>query len=329
MKIFAPMLPILLLLAGEVLADDSQPFEYRTITRADLDRVLADWRNRDLSAKNVTVIHQEDYDGFRLLIVRHDVASRAHFGAIFVPDVENLAAAPVVVLPDGLQQYNPTFDIELNIKKFQSLESLKGFVKILPAFRGRFMSYQDNGWFSRGDFCDAYDGPTDDSIAMLNAAEHLLPEVSFDKVLVWGGSRGGNTALLMAVRDPRVNTVIAMAGPVDFYRKDWQVEGTNQYRCQFFDEKSERESRHRMLASSPLFFEPERNLEDVFLHHDEGDDVVHVWNAHEMAEHLDFHSVNVTKYIYPTQGHGAMLGDASFWGNVETGISEFLDNIGY
>ena len=329
MKKVIAVLFIPLLSAAGVRAAETPSFSYGPVTPADLERVQADWENRDLRARNVKVIHEEGRDGFTLLIVRHDVSSRAHFGAIFVPDVDDLSNVPVVVLPDGLEQNNPVFDLELNIRKFQSYEPLKGFIKILPAFRGRFMSYRDNGWFSRGDFCDAYDGPADDSIAMLNASQQLLPKASFHKVLVWGGSRGGNTALLMAVRDPRIHTVIALGAPVDFYREDWQVEGSNQYRCQFFDEKSEEESRNRMLASSPLFYSPHNKLEEVFLHHDGKDEIVPVWNAREMAAQLESHSIDVTTYVYPDGGHGAMVGEESFWNNVEASILSFLRNAGH
>jgi dipeptidyl aminopeptidase/acylaminoacyl peptidase len=205
--------------------------------------------------------------------------------------------------------------------------SLDGFIKIVPAFRGRSMNYQGESWFSRGDFCDAYDGPADDSIAMLNVAASLFPEVDFRKVLVWGMSRGGNTALLMAIRDPRISTVIAAAGPVDFYRESARVMYEEQYECQFFDGKSEQESRERMLASSPLFFRPHANLEDVFLHHAAQDEVVPVWNTHEIAAHLETFSVDVTTFIYPVEGHGAIVGDETFWSNIRASVSAFLSNI--
>lgn len=327
---------ILFSLAGASQANEPESFDYRAITRADLDRVREDWAGRDLSAKNVLVIHEEKREDFTLMIVRHDVGKRAHFGAIFVPNIEDLQSAPVIVLPDGLEQHNPIFDVELKIrmhqeyaprKIYEPLDTLKGFVQIIPAFRGRFTSYEDNGWFSRGDFCDAYDGAADDTIALLNAAQQLLTDVSFENVLLWGGSRGGNTALLMAARDPRVTTVIAAAAPVDFYRKSWQFDDSNQYRCQFFDGKTEQESRQRMLASSPLFYEPNANLEHVFLHHDEGDDIVPLWNAQEIATHLESHSVDVTLFEYPTEAHGAMLGDESFWLNLQFGITSYQRNL--
>ena len=113
-----------------------------------MDGVQKDWQKRDLRARNVKVVHEEDRDGFKLLVVQHDISSRAHFGALFVPDVDDLSDVPVIVLPDHLEQGNPTIDIERNIDKYQSYEPLAGFIKILPGFRGRIVDYKDRGWFS-------------------------------------------------------------------------------------------------------------------------------------------------------------------------------------
>jgi predicted esterase len=321
-----------------VRSAETPAFNYRPVEQADLERVRTEWASRDLRARAVEVFHEEDKEGFKLLLLRHEVLGRTHYGAIFLPKIDDLAKAPVVVLPDGLDQGNPAFDIETEISKYQVhgqqllyplkvLYPLEAFIRLIPAFRGRSMRYNGNSWFSRGDFCDSYDGAADDSIAMLNAAEQLLPEVDFSKVLVWGNSRGGNTALLMAVRDPRINTVIAVAGPVDFYRESARVMYEQQYECQFFDGKSEQESRDRMIASSPLFFRPNENLEAVFLHHASQDDVVPVWNTHKMAAHLESYSVDVRASVYPLEGHGAIVVAEDFWSNMNAGITRFLDNI--
>lgn len=303
---------------------EAESFEYRPATPAELGRVEAEWRSRDLRARNVQILYEEEVDGGRVMIVRHDMPSSvAHFGAIIVPDVDDLSSAPVVVLPDGLEQNNPTIDVAANIRKYRTFEPVDGFVLVIPSFRGRSMGYGNNAWFSRGDFCDAWDGPADDSIALLNAAEELLPEVSFEEVLVWGGSRGGNVAFLMAMRDSRVNTVIAIAAPTDFYRESWQIEGVDQYRCQFFDGRSEEEARHLILASSPLHFEPRDTLKHVIIHHDAGDNIVPVWNAREMADHLESLSVDVTLHVYPTEGHGHLAGEDSFWQNMREDVAAF------
>ena len=325
MKAMAAWATCLLLAPSASFGIEPESFEYRAVTQADLTKVESQWRSRELRARNVKIVEEDEIDGGgKVMIVRHEIDSRAHFGAIIIPDREDLSTAPVVVLPDHLEQNNPTIDIEANITKYRSVELVDNFVWVLPSFRGRFLAYKDNGRFSRGDFCDAWDGPTDDTIAMLNVAEELLPEVNFEEVLVWGGSRGGNTAYLMAARDPRVHTVIAIAAPVDFYRESWQ-RGSGQYRCHFFDGRNEQQARHDMLASSPLFFEPHDALQRVIIHHDEGDDIVQPWNAREMAEHLQSHSVDVTLHIYPTEGHGHLAAEEEFWENMRENVSEFVE----
>lgn len=318
-------LPLLfLVIAAEAQCVEPAEFQYRTVTQIDLEKVLAEWRSRDLEAKDVRIVFELSNDDYRLIVVQHYLESKAHFGAIVVPNLENVAELPVAVIPDGLYQGSPTFDIEQAIAKYRSFEPLRGFIKIFPGFRGRVIATEDRVWFSRGDFCDAYDGPTDDSIAMLNVTEDMFPDINFNDVLVWGESRGGTVGLLMAVRDERINTVIAIGAPTDFYRASWQVPGSDQYRCQFFDGHTDEQARQRILASSPLFFLPTQNLNTVALHHDAGDEVVLVWNAHEVETHLKSHAVHVDKNIYPTEWHGAMVAEPEFWENVEADIADFL-----
>lgn len=317
--------PILFfVLASDARSVEPADFEYRTIQQADLDRVLTEWESRDLGAKNARTVYEQENDDYTLFVVQHELNSRAHFGAIVVPKTGRLDELPVAVIPDGLYQGSPTFDVEQAIEKYQSFAPLRGFIKILPGFRGRVVSTEEQVWFSRGDFCDAFDGATDDSIAMLNVAEQMFPDIDVNRVMVWGESRGGNVGLLMAVRDERVNTVIAIGAPTDFYRASWQVPDSDQYRCQFFDGFTEEAARQRMLASSPLLFAPGPNVSKVALHHDGGDEVVLAWNAHEIESHLKAHDVVVEKNVYPTDWHGAMVGEPEFWTNVEADIAEFL-----
>jgi dipeptidyl aminopeptidase/acylaminoacyl peptidase len=118
-----------------------------------------------------------------------------------------------------------------------------------------------------------------------------------------GGSRGGNIALLLAVRDPRVTVASAASAPTDFYRADVAAHYTRQYQCQFIDGKTPEESRRRMLASSPLRFPILRNVTRVYLDHGGIDDVVPPWNAEEMAAALRAQAVNLEYHLYPGYGH--------------------------
>jgi len=183
-------------------------FDYRPVTNQDIEAVLAEWASRDLSRANAEVIYEEDGEDYRFLIVEHDVQGKVHFGGMLLPDTDDLSGAPVELLADGLNQGSPSIGLN-NVVISTNLKSPphSSFIEIWPSFRGRSLTYEGAGYFfSEGDFCDAFDGATDDAIALLNVAEKLFPEANFEEVLVNGGSRGGTVAQLMGVRDPRVNT---------------------------------------------------------------------------------------------------------------------------
>lgn len=112
MKRIVLILTVIFLTATIAIGVESKEFDYRPITQSDLDQVRKDWANRDVAAHNAKVIYEENREGFSLLIVQHEISSRAHFGAIFVPAVDDLSTAPVVILPDHLEQGNPTIGVK-------------------------------------------------------------------------------------------------------------------------------------------------------------------------------------------------------------------------
>lgn len=113
------LLLTLIFMSPDVRSAETPAFNYRPVEQADLERVRTEWASRDLRARAVEVFHEEDKEGFKLLLLRHEVLGRTHYGAIFLPEIDDLAKAPVVVLPDGLDQGNPAFDIETEISKYQ------------------------------------------------------------------------------------------------------------------------------------------------------------------------------------------------------------------
>jgi dienelactone hydrolase len=305
-------------------------FDYRPVTSQDIEAVLAEWAARDLPPTNAEVIYEEDGEDYRFLIVKHEVQGKVHFGGMLLPDTNDLSGAPVELLADGLNQGSPSIDLN-NMVISSNLKSPphSSFIKIWPSFRGRSLSYEGAGYFfSEGDFCDAFDGATDDAIALLNVAEELFPEANFENILVNGGSRGGTVALLMGVRDPRVNTIIAADAPADFYDEFWNREERKnyQYQCQFLNRKTETEARLRMLASSPLHFAPQESVENVYIHHGEDDTIVPVSQAIEMAGHLESFGVHVETFIYPDTGHGEYHPEKR--PNILSEVAEFSERLG-
>lgn len=298
----APVALVLSACGGGDEAPAASSFDYTPPTSAQLREIQTLWAGRDLAAQNVTVFHRDDSNLiYELRIYQHVVGGRTHFGVVTIPKNSPRTSFPVVLFADGLAQDNPTMDIARWVQGAQA--RLGQAVFVVPAFRGRTLIYNGISVNAAGDFCDAYDGATDDAIALLNVVEAAIPQADFSRVMARGGSRGGNTALLLAVRDPRVTVASAASAPVDFYRAEVAARYGRQYRCQFFDGKTAEEARRRMLASSPLRFPILPNVTRVYLDQGSADEVVPSWNAEEMAAQMRAQAVNLEYHLYPGYGH--------------------------
>jgi len=294
-------------------------FDFTPPTGAQLQEIQTLWASRDLAAKDVSVFYRDDSNAnYELRIYQHVVGGRTHFGAVTIPKNSARTSFPVVLFASGLSQDNPTMDIGRWAQAAQA--RLGQAVFIVPVFRGSTLIYNGITANSAGDFCDAYDGATDDAIALMNVVEANVPQADFSRLMARGGSRGGNIALLLAVRDPRITVASAASAPTDFYRADVATRYGRQYECQFIDGKTPEESRRRMLASSPLRFPILRNVAKVYLDHGSADDVVPAWNAEEMAAAIRAQAVNLEYHLYAGFGHD--LGDSTEFRDVQYQIYE-------
>jgi dipeptidyl aminopeptidase/acylaminoacyl peptidase len=285
----------------------SSGFNYRAITPDDLAQVQNVWSQRDLSAQAVTVAHQHNAGSYQVTIYSHRIGADTHTGAVVAPHGAAAGSLPVLVVLDGLDQSNPSMDLSW------SLSSYRGdAVLVVPTFRGRTLRYAGQGYAAGGDFCDAYDGATDDAIAMLNVAAATTPAANMNRIVAQGFSRGGNVALMMGMRDRRVRTVLAGAGPVDFYRAEPAARYGSQYTCQFITGKTEAASRLHMLASSPLHFRLQPTVSRVELFHGTDDTIVPLWNATEMASALQAQGANVRLTTYPGSTHSTIWTNPAF-----------------
>lgn len=260
-------------------------FVYAAPTEAQLQAVKEDWNSRDLSPRDVSLLLTDHSNAtFEVRLYQHSVGSNVHYGLVTVPTATREGGYPVVLYADGLDQSNPVIDLAFWVQLASA--RLDQAVFIFPLFRGRTLVYKGTSLNATGDFCDAYDGATDDSIALLNLVESEVPAANFDRLMVRGGSRGGNVALLLGIRDPRVTVVAAASAPTDFYRETVRINYGDQYHCQFFAGKTSEQARLRMLASSPLHFTLAPGVNQVWLDHGTADEVVPLWNATEMAARL-------------------------------------------
>lgn len=275
---------------------------FPTPTAEELQSVEQEWAQRDLSSRETELANEDtvpiDYD---VQIFRHRVGTNTHYGAVAIPKNAMPGTVPVVVHADGLDQQNPPLNLDENLQMAGAL--LQAVVYVVPTFRGRTLIYKGVSYPADGDFCDAYDGAADDAIAFLSVVAEQVPAANMQRVMVRGGSRGGNTALLMAVRDIRIKVALAIAAPVDFNRLEIRTRYGAQFRCQFTDNKTSEASRSRVLASSPLHFPIQPSVRKIFLFHGSADEVVPVWNATEMAARLEAQGVTTELKIFEGYGH--------------------------
>ena len=282
-------------------------FSYRTPTNEELNEIKNIWEKRDLSAKDAVVVHEHTEGEVNVKIYEHKVGANKHYRAIITPAHPTKIPLPVELSLDGLDQTNPSITIETNLRYYKG-----NSVLVVPAFRGRTMHYNGKSFAADGDFCDAWDGATDDTIALLNVVETSTPLANMKRVLATGYSRGGNVALLMAERDNRIHTVIDGAGPVDFYRNEVRERYGYQYQCQFFNNKTAAQARQRMLASSPLRFNFLPTVKQVYIFHGANDLTVPLWNPAEMNVHLLSQGFSTKYIIYDGFGHGDIWRNQNF-----------------
>ena len=244
---------------------------------------------------------------YTLRIYEHRVGGRRHYGVVTFPKAAG--SYPVVLIADGLDQGNASMDMGRWALSAQS--RMHQAIFVVPVFRGRTLIYNGISVPAEGNFCDAYDGAADDSIALLNVVQAEIPQADFTRVLARGASRGGNTALLLGERDTRVTMVSASSAPSDFYRQEVADKYREQYRCQFLTGLTPAESRERMIASSPLHFPTLPNVTRVFIDQGSLDPIVPSWNATEMEARMRGQGVNVDLRLYETDGHD--LSRSSEW----------------
>lgn len=281
-------------------------------TDAELEAVRASWRARDLSPRNVEVLHERAMpDGRTLRIVGHEVGGARHVGAVFTPGEDvpvPPGGFPVAVWSAG---FGPPFEIHPPMTT-PSPDSPPN-VTVFPAFRGQTLLSDDDRFEAGGERFDQCDGGGDDALALVNVAMQIEPRASPDRVVAAGGSRGGNVSLLLGIRDPRVEAVVSIAGPTDYLERRYLDDPNLDvlYEEWFIRELlagsgDVAEARRRMLACSPVYFV--EDLPATQLHHGDADEAVPVatvrrlfdaWRAArgDADERLEV-------FVYEGEGHG-------------------------
>jgi dipeptidyl aminopeptidase/acylaminoacyl peptidase len=180
--------------------------------------VSAEWSTRDFSAVGVA---EEASGSFflgsspaTLTVLSHDVGGVLHYGAVIVPDGAPPGSLPVLVYAHASDDGVDGQEVGLVATALGSLAD--DFVYVVPSFRSETLRVLGSTWRSEGD-PSPWDQDVDDALALLSAAIEHTAEADPDRVAVVGLSRGAGVALLMGIRDERVDLVVDFFGPTDFF----------------------------------------------------------------------------------------------------------------
>ena len=191
-------------------------------TAAEIRAVRSAWTARDLAPDHPRIVRREpiSLDGrpAEARIIEHSVHGSRHVGVVVVPVGIGNEKLPVLVETKGV---SPTFfplEVPAGLTSPLMLGDLRDrVVYVLPGYRGERVIVGADTLVSEGDRSDAWDGATDDTIALLRVALDVTPEADSSRVCAFGRSRGGAVALLAGMREPLIDCVVSWAAPTDWF----------------------------------------------------------------------------------------------------------------
>lgn len=322
-------------------------------TAAEVEVVRADWARRDISAAEVTIELTESYPlsetPATLHIASHRVGEVLHYGAILAPDSAAPGSLPILMYLHGGDSGVEVDDIGLVL--FALGELRDNFVYVIPSFRSEPLEYEDREWVSTGPG-GHWDYDVDDALALLNVALEITPQAKIEGLSIVGGSRGAGVALLAGIRDERIENIVALFGPTDFF-DDWVREiareaamgfprdltGVAHIDTTFIQpylrgEIDLAEVRLELVRRSSVLFA--EDLPAVQLHHGDADGTVVVSQAHSLIramEALGREPPEFEAFIYEGGGHailalrGAIPRAVDFLRQALEGGSALLDKV--
>ncbi|MDO9693187.1 MAG: hypothetical protein Q7W56_00490 [Candidatus Latescibacteria bacterium] len=211
----------LLATAGAATAQTDLTALFAPATGAEVAAVTQDWAGRLPTPTNWKVVRAgvDSATGYAVQAVSHEIEGFTHYGGLRFPrDWQTQGRFPVLVLLhggfDGL-----TLDFLVNFDKdFPGTALADSFLVVAPTFRSEPLNGgAPLGIRSSGGEPSPFDRDCDDTMALLTAVLLNIPQADPDYVVVLGGSRGGNVAYHMALRDPRVRRTAIRYAPTDFF----------------------------------------------------------------------------------------------------------------
>lgn len=187
-------------------------------TSAEEAAVLAEWEGRSPAASGVqeelSVAFALGSAPGTLRVYSHLVDGHRHYGAVIAPDGAAATSLPVVVYGHGGDGGVSADELSLVLGALGDVAD--DFVYVVPSFRSEPLVVGTTTFLSEGE-ASPWDRDVDDALALLDVALQETPAADPDRIGALGFSRGAGVALLMAIRDPRIDLVVEFFGPTDFF----------------------------------------------------------------------------------------------------------------
>lgn len=245
----------------ELLSDFEKNALFAPPTAAELDSIIVRWKKQNFTPHEYTILEEKTIlDGkFTFKILSFDVNGIKEYAALLIPQAT--APLPVRLYIGGFGLGQTTNSINLAVGDSSLKEP---HILAIPALRGQSLAVSLNGTLytsprSEGEHCDAFDGATDDALALLNLIQVTEPKADANRSSIRGGSRGATVALLAGIREKRIKRAVGIAGPTDFLTLTTKHLNDPTYQCQFLNNLKGKnislaEARIKLLMSSPLHF---------------------------------------------------------------------------
>ncbi len=267
---------------------------------SEIAEVAASWQERDVAAIDIreeALAELSDDGGVVVRVLSHLVDGQRHVGAVVVP--EAAAQLPVLIYShfgeDGVSVEGTLFLLPLVIGA-----RLDEYILVIPSFRSQALTFDGVRHRSEGE-PSPWVGEVDDGLAFLNAVLETTHQADPERIVAFGMSGGGSNALLMAIRDSRIDGVIDFFAPTDFFgsfvieiledallgEPQRELPGISFLEQDLIPrvqqgELSLAEMRRELLRRSPLYFV--ERLPPVQIHHGTADDIVPLAQSQRLSD---------------------------------------------
>lgn len=245
----------------DFLSDFEKNALFSPPTTTELDSMIIRWRKQNFLPLDHMILQEKTIlnGKFTFKILSFDVNGIKEYGALLIPPSDEPMPVRLYIGGFGLGETTNSLNLVVDSSTLNN-----PYILAIPALRGQSLAITLNGTLystprSEGEHCDAFDGATDDALALLNLIQVTELKADVNRSSIRGGSRGGTVALLAGIRDKRIKRVVGVVGPTDFLALTERHLNDPTYQCQFLNDLKDKkislaEARRKLLASSPLHF---------------------------------------------------------------------------